>query len=92
MSFSGEMKITEQGKTAFIRKGECAFIRKDNRIGIEKRIKGGEQHKCISLTLTRRFLREFYHKTLGKNKLPTDAKRHKFSLYKLPARRPDITS
>ncbi|MDR1182686.1 MAG: AraC family transcriptional regulator, partial [Bacteroidales bacterium] len=24
--------------------------------------------------------------------LPTDAKRHKFSLYKLPARRPDITS
>jgi AraC-like DNA-binding protein len=44
------------------------------------------------LTLTRRFLREFYHKILDKSKLPTDTHRHKFSLHKLPADRPDIVS
>jgi AraC-like DNA-binding protein len=90
--YSGEMKITEQGKTESVGKGECAFTRKDNRINIAKRPKGGEQYKCISLILTRRFLREFYHKTLDRSKLPPDARRYKFSLYKLPADRPDIVS
>jgi AraC-like DNA-binding protein len=89
---SGEMEIIEQGKTAFIGKGECAFIRKNNRINILKRTKGDEQYKCIALNLTSPFLREFYYKTLDKSKLPIDAKRHKFSLYKLPADRPDIRS
>jgi AraC-like DNA-binding protein len=90
--YSGEMEITEQGKVAFIGKGECAFICKDNRVNIVKRPKGEEQYKCIALTFTRPFLREFYHKTLDKSKLPTDALRHKFSLHKLPADRPDIVS
>jgi AraC-like DNA-binding protein len=57
-----------------------------------KRPKGDEQCKSITLSFTRPFLREFYHKTLDKSKLPTNARRHKFSLYKLPARRPDIAS
>ncbi|MDR1202281.1 MAG: AraC family transcriptional regulator [Tannerellaceae bacterium] len=90
--YSGEMEVTEQGKTALINKGECAFIRKDNRVNIIKRPKGDEQYKCIALSLTRRFLREFYHKTLDKSQLPTNALRQKFSLYKLPADRPDIVS
>jgi AraC-like DNA-binding protein len=90
--YSGEMKVTEQGKTAFINKGECAFICKDNRVNIVKRPKGDEQYKCIALSFTRQFLREFYHRTLDKSKLPPAARRHKFSLYKLPADRPDIIS
>jgi AraC-like DNA-binding protein len=90
--YSGETEVAEQGKTAFIGKGECAFIRKDNRINIAKRPKGGEQYKCIALNFTRPFLREFYHKTLDKSRLPSDARRHQFSLHKLPADRPDIVS
>ncbi|MDR1339492.1 MAG: AraC family transcriptional regulator [Prevotellaceae bacterium] len=90
--YSGEMEVTEQGKTALIGKGECVFIRKDNRVNIVKRPKGDEQYKCIALTLTRPFLREFYHRTLDKSELPTDALRHQFSLHKLPADRPDIRS
>jgi AraC-like DNA-binding protein len=90
--YSGEMEVAEQGRTALIGKGECVFIRKDNRVSIVKRSKGDEQYKCIALSLTRRFLREFYHKTLDKSRLPSDARRQKFSLYKLPANRPDIVS
>jgi AraC-like DNA-binding protein len=89
---SGAIDITEQGKTTTIGKGGCVFIRKDNRINMVKRPKGNEQCKSITLSFTRSFLREFYHKTLDRSKLPTNAQRHKFSLYKLPARRPDIVS
>ncbi|MDR1338846.1 MAG: AraC family transcriptional regulator, partial [Prevotellaceae bacterium] len=89
---SGAIDITEQDKTTTVGKGECAFIRKDNRVNMVKRPKGRGQCKSISLSFTRQFLREFYHKTLDKSKLPIDARRHKFSFYKLPARRPDIVS
>jgi AraC-like DNA-binding protein len=89
---SGAIDITEQDNTTTVGKGECAFIRKDNRVNMVKRPKGDEQCKSISLSFTRQFLREFYHKTLDKSKLPIDARRHKFSFYKLPARRPDIVS
>jgi AraC-like DNA-binding protein len=90
--FSGELIITEQDKTSHISKNECAFIRKDVRIKMVKHAKDGEQYKCIVLNFTRPVLREFYHKIPDKTNLPTDARRHKFSLYKLPACRPDITS
>jgi AraC-like DNA-binding protein len=89
---SGAIDISEQDKITSIGRGECAFIRKDNRVNMVKRPKGDEQCKSITLSFTRPFLREFYHKALDKSKLPTDARRHKFSLYKLPARRPDIVS
>jgi AraC-like DNA-binding protein len=90
--FSGELIITEQDRTSYIGKNECAFIRKDVRIKMVKHAKDGKQYKCIVLNFTRRFLRGFYHTALDKSKLPADARRHKFSLYKLPACRPDITS
>jgi AraC-like DNA-binding protein len=57
-----------------------------------KRPEGDEQCKSVTLSFTRPFLREFYHKTLDKSKLPPGVRRHKFSVYKLPADRPDIVS
>jgi AraC-like DNA-binding protein len=89
---SGAIDITEQDKTTTVGKGECVFIRKDNRVNMVKRPEGDEQCKSVTLNFTRPFLREFYHRALDKGKLPTDAQRHKFSLYKLPADRPDIVS
>jgi AraC-like DNA-binding protein len=89
---SGAIDISEQDKITSIGKGECAFIRKDNRVNMVKRPEGDEQCKSVTLSFTRQFLREFYHKTLDKSKLPPDARNHKFSLYKLPADRPDIVS
>jgi hypothetical protein len=73
-----------------IHSGECVFIRKDNRVGITKQPKNGEQFKSVFLSFPRKFLREFYQ-TLDKKQLPEDGKRHKVSLQKLPLR-PDITS
>jgi AraC-like DNA-binding protein len=89
--YSGEMEINEGGKITWVHKGECVFIRKDNRVGMTKQPKNGEQFKSIFLRFTRKFLREFYH-TLDKTQLPKDAERQKVSVYKLPADRPDISS
>jgi AraC-like DNA-binding protein len=88
---SGELELTERGKTTKIHNGECVFIRKDNHVGMTKQPKNGEQFKSIFLSFTRKFLREFY-RTLDKNRLSEDAKRQKGSVYKLPADRPDIKS
>jgi AraC-like DNA-binding protein len=88
--YSGELEVNERGKITKIHSGECVFIRKDNRVGITKQPKNGEQFKSIFLSFPRKFLREFYQ-TLDKKQLPEDVKRHKISLQKLPLR-PDITS
>ena len=88
---SGKLEINESGKITYLYKGECTFVRKDNRVSLNKMPKNGEQYKAIWLSFPRNFLREFYQ-TLDKTKLPTDAKRHKVSLQKLPAKRPDIKS
>ncbi|MDR2385468.1 MAG: AraC family transcriptional regulator, partial [Tannerella sp.] len=88
---SGKLEINEKGKITYLYKGECAFIRKDNRVSMTKQPKDGEQFKSIFLSFTRKFLREFY-RTLDKKQLPKDARRHKVSLQKLPANRPDIQS
>jgi AraC-like DNA-binding protein len=90
--YSGELVITENEERTKIRGGECVFIRKDNSISMTKQPKNGEQFKSIFLCFTRPFLREFYYKSLDKSKLPTDAQRHKVSLYKIPADRPDVRS
>jgi AraC-like DNA-binding protein len=90
--FSGELIISEQERVSRIGRDECAFIRKDVRVKMVKQAKDGEQYKCIVLNFSRGVLRAFYHKVLDKSRLPVGAQRHKFSLYKLPARRPDITS
>jgi AraC-like DNA-binding protein len=88
---SGKLEINDGGKKTYLYNGECAFIRKDNRINITKMPKNNEQYKSIWLTFPRNFLREFYQ-MLTKSQLPTDAKRQKISLQKLPADRPDILS
>ncbi|MDR0733704.1 MAG: AraC family transcriptional regulator [Dysgonamonadaceae bacterium] len=90
--YSGEVEISEKGETTKIRRGECAFIRRDNRVGLIKRPVNGEQFKAIFLSFTRKFLREFYHRTLDRKHLPFDAKRPEVSVLKLPANRPDIVS
>jgi AraC-like DNA-binding protein len=88
---SGKLEINEGGKITYLYKGECAFVRKDNRVSMTKMPEKNEQYKSIWLTFRRSFLREF-HQTLNKSQLPTDAKRQKISLKKLPADRPDIRS
>jgi AraC-like DNA-binding protein len=88
---SGKLEINESGKITYLYKGDCAFVRKDNRISMNKMPYKDEQYKSIWLTFPRSFLREFYQ-TLNKSQLPTDAKRPKISLQKLPADRPDIRS
>ena len=89
--FSGEMEINEGGKITRLHKDDCAFIRKDNRVSLRKSPKYNEQFKSVWLSFPRNFLRAFYQ-TLNKQQLPEDAKRHKVSLQKLPANRPDIKS
>jgi AraC-like DNA-binding protein len=89
--YSGELALTERGKITRLHSGECAFIRKDNQVGMTKQPKNGKQFKSIFLRFPRKFLREFYQ-TLDKSQLPKDARRHKVSLQKLPANRPDIQS
>jgi AraC-like DNA-binding protein len=88
---SGKLEINEGGKITYLYRGECAFVRKDNRVGMTKMPEKNEQYKSIWLTFRRSFLREFYQ-TLNKSQLPTDAKRQKISLKKLPADSPDIRS
>jgi AraC-like DNA-binding protein len=89
--YSGELALNERGKIMKIQGGECAFIRKDNRVGMTKQPKNGKQFQSIFLKFSRKFLREFYY-TLDKKQLPENAQRPKISVYKLPARRPDIVS
>ncbi|MDR3219981.1 MAG: AraC family transcriptional regulator [Dysgonamonadaceae bacterium] len=88
---SGELELTERGKTTRIHNGECVFIRKDNRVSMTKQPKNGEQFKSIFLSFSRKFLREFYQ-TMDKKQLPEDARRQKVSVYRLPSDRPDIVS
>lgn len=89
--YSGEMAIDERGKITRLHKGDCAFIRKDFSVQMTKQAWNGEQFKAIFLMFTTKFLRNFYN-GLDRNTIPTDAKRNKISLCKLPSNRPDIVS
>lgn len=89
--YSGEIVIDERGKITRLHKGDCAFIRKDFSIQMTKQAWNGEQFKAIFLMFTTKFLRNFYN-GLDRNTIPTDAKRDKISLCKLPSNRPDIVS
>lgn len=89
--YSGELEVNECGKVTRLHKGDCAFIRKDFSVQLTKQGYKGQQFKAIFLMFTPKFLRNFYCK-LDKAALPTDARRNKVSLCKLPSNRPDITS
>lgn len=88
---SGELEITERGKTTLLREGECAFIRRDNQVTLTKRVKEGKPYHSLVLKFSRNFLREFYQR-IDKESIPEKVKRNNVSLYLLPAHRPDITS
>lgn len=89
--FSGELEINERGKITRLHQGDCAFIRKDFSVQMTKQARNGEQFKAIFLMFTTKFLRDFYNR-LDRNTIPTEVKRDKVSLYKLPSNRPDIVS
>lgn len=89
--FSGELEINERGKITRSHQGDCAFIRKDFSVQMTKQARNGEQFKAIFLMFTTKFLRDFYNR-LDRNTIPTEVKRDKVSLYKLPSNRPDIVS
>lgn len=67
--YSGEQIIEYGSKKIKIKPGECAFIRRDHRLVMYKNSKGKELYKGISLTFSRRVLREFYSK-ISKADLP----------------------
>ncbi|KAA6299960.1 MAG: Exoenzyme S synthesis regulatory protein ExsA [Candidatus Ordinivivax streblomastigis] len=89
--YSGELEINERGTITRLHKGMCAFIRRDNQVQLTKQSRNGEQFKAIFLMFTRNFLREFYQ-TLDKTQMPSESKRDKVSVCKLPPDRPDIIS
>lgn len=85
------MEIDESGKITRFREGECAFVRKDNRVSMHKHCaKDGKPYTSVALAFTRSFLLDYYRK-MDKNSLPSDARRSRTSLLKIPAR-PDVVS
>jgi AraC-like DNA-binding protein len=88
--YAGELLVEENDKQIKINSGQCVFVRRDNRLTMYKKPNGNEQFKAIFMVLTRNFLREFFQ-TIGKSELPTETKRFKHSLIKLP-KTPEIES
>lgn len=88
---SGELEISERGKTTHIKAGDCVFIRRDNKVYLNKLVQEGRPYKSLVLKFSRKFLRGFYQ-TLDAQEIPKEIKRHKISLRILPANRPDIVS
>lgn len=88
---SGELEITEEEKKTVLHPGDCAFMRRDNRLWLQKRVKSNKPYHSIVLKFSREFLREFYQ-TLNRKNIPLNAERDKYSLYVMPAERPDIRS
>lgn len=86
---SGELEISEQGRTTILRPGECAFMRRDNCMRLYKRVKDGVPYHSIVMKFSRNYLREMYQ-TLKSSDLPKGAKRDNQSVYVLPADRYDI--
>lgn len=89
--YSGELEITERGKTTTLRPGDCAFLRRDNLLWLQKRVKDGKPYRSIVLKFSRAFLRDFYS-TLHRSDFPACAKRDKSSLLVMPASRLDVQS
>lgn len=88
---SGEMEIEENGRFTRFHEGECAFVRKDNRVSMHKHCaKDGKPYISVALAFSRNFLMDYYRK-MDKDSLPTDAKRSKASVLKIPVR-PDVVS
>jgi AraC-like DNA-binding protein len=90
--YSGEY-ILEEGKEkrrTVVCPGECVFLRRDNQVTMYKQPVGEEPFRGIFMTLKRNLLRDLYQK-INRKYLPLDAKKHEYSIIKLP-QTPDIIS
>lgn len=88
--YSGELEVTENGKTTIVGPGEAAFIRRDNRVAYSKKPAGEEPYAGIFMLFKRNVLREVFQ-SMDFSKIPHDARRPQESVFKI-RQRPDIIS
>ena len=87
---SGELEIDNMGEKQYIHKGECVFLRRDHRVIATKQPTDDEQYRGVTLTYSRHFLREFYHR-LPRKEIPGNVAVPDFNVMKI-GNRPDIQS
>lgn len=87
--YSGELEITDCGRKTVLKPGECAFMRRDNRMWLQKRVKGEEPYRSVVMKFSREYLRGFFQ-ALDRKEIPAQARREKKSLVKLGGDRNDV--
>ena len=80
--YSGEIKITDNGKGLSVRAGEYVFLKRDNRVKIHKHTHGSNPYKAISIRFDRKFLREYF-RMVKRERLPKNVKRFKEAVIKM---------
>lgn len=80
--YSGEIKITDNGKDLNIRAGEYVFLKRDNRVKIHKHTHGSNPYKAISIRFDRKFLREYF-RMIKRDRLPQNVRRFKEAVIKM---------
>ena len=86
---SGELEITDGGRTTVLRPGECAFMRRDNRMWLQKRVKDGIPYRSVVIKFSREYLKGFFQ-GLDREEIPAQARRDKKSLVKMGSDRNDV--
>ena len=81
--YSGELRITDNGKENIVRAGEYVFLKRDNRVKIHKHTYGDEPYKAISLRFDRKYLREYFRGLKRKTPLPENVRRFQEAVIKL---------
>lgn len=81
--YSGELRITDNGKEHSVRAGEYVFLRRDNRVKIHKHTHETEPYKAISIRFDRKFLRCYFSGLKRKISLPENIGRFKEAAIKL---------
>ena len=88
---SGELEISDGGRKTILHPGDCAFMRRDNRMWLQKRATENKPYRSIVMKFSRSFLKEFYQ-AINQHEIPSDSKREKLSLVKIPSNRLDVRS
>lgn len=86
----GEMIISEDGFSTLFKSGECAFVRRDYKISILKRCIGNLPFLSTTMLFKRKFLIDVFC-NMNPTGLPTEVKRSKLGVVKIPVR-PDVKS
>lgn len=81
--YSGELRISDNGKEQAVHAGEFVFLKRDNRVKIHKHTHGADPYKAISIRFDRKFLREYFSGLKRKTPLPENVKRFKEAVIKL---------